>query len=90
MLMSKNRERDHSAERLSAGSVTSEHDLIDTKSACKVIGGAARPIHPSTLIRLAKQGLLPSPVRIGSRIRRWSRTECEALARRCKEPDPAT
>lgn len=46
-----------------------EIDLIDTDTACAIVGGT-KPVHRSTLWRLVKAGKLPAP---NKRLRRWDR-----------------
>lgn len=48
---------------------TDEIDLIDTDTACAIVGGT-KPVHRSTLWRLVKAGKLPAP---NKKLRRWHR-----------------
>lgn len=53
-------------------------DLIDTETACTIVGGHNKPVHRSTLWRLVKAGKLPPPNR---KLRRWNRRPFVAAVR---------
>lgn len=50
--------------------VPDELELIDTETACAIVGGNNKPVHRSTLWRLVKAGKLPPP---NKKLRRWER-----------------
>jgi hypothetical protein len=52
-------------------------EMMSLAATCIFFGGD-KPINPSTLYRGIKRGVYPSPVRQGSRMSRWLRSECEA------------
>jgi predicted DNA-binding transcriptional regulator AlpA len=56
-------------------------ELWDLKTVLAYIGGS-RPIAASTLYRGITAGRYPKPLKIGPKLNRWSRTECEATLRR--------
>lgn len=54
--------------------------LMTKAEVCQFFG-AKVPLHPRTLDRWIRKGLIPRPVKLGGKIRRWRKTECEqALA----------
>jgi hypothetical protein len=57
---------------------TDELDLIDTETACAIVGGKNKPVHRSTLWRLVKLGKLPPP---NKKLRRWNRRPFVAAVR---------
>jgi predicted DNA-binding transcriptional regulator AlpA len=50
-------------------------DLLSRNEVCEYFGH----IHPSTLWRGIKAGRYPAPIHISTQVRRWSRSECEAV-----------
>lgn len=50
-------------------------ELVDEATACKIIGGASRPIHRATLWRGIKAGRFPKPVKVGPGTNRWLKSE---------------
>jgi predicted DNA-binding transcriptional regulator AlpA len=58
-----------------------QSDLLDRVEVCRYFGN----IHPSTLWRGIKAGRFPRPIHIGPQIRRWARSECEAVLREMTE-----
>jgi predicted DNA-binding transcriptional regulator AlpA len=63
--------------RVSIGGVA----LLDRK-AVEVFFGGTKPLHPSTVYRHIKAGLIPRPIKISAGCSRWSLVECEAALAR--------
>lgn len=61
------------AEVLENPTMKSDLELLDRRAVCAVFGG----IHPATLYRHVRTGLVPRPIKVGS-LSRWLRHECEA------------
>jgi predicted DNA-binding transcriptional regulator AlpA len=59
-------------------------DLLDKRTVCRLFGGT-KPIDPATLYRGIRQGRYPKPIRIGPQVRRWSRSEVEAVLAQLRE-----
>jgi predicted DNA-binding transcriptional regulator AlpA len=38
--------------------------------------GGTKPLHPATVFRLVKRGVLPAPIKIGPQTSRWIPDEC--------------
>jgi predicted DNA-binding transcriptional regulator AlpA len=55
-------------------------DLLDRQATCEFFGG----IHPATLYRHCRNGLVPKPIKVGA-LSRWLRSECEAALGRMVE-----
>jgi len=49
-------------------------DLITTVEACRLLGGAESPIHPSTLWRWIKAGRISPPLKPGPGTARFKRS----------------
>jgi predicted DNA-binding transcriptional regulator AlpA len=47
-------------------------NLLDRTATCEFFGG----IHPATLYRHIRTGIVPRPVKVGA-LSRWLRSECE-------------
>lgn len=54
---------------------TQDFELIDLGEACRLIGGANRPINAATLYRGISAGRFPKPVKIGAGSSRWIKSE---------------
>jgi predicted DNA-binding transcriptional regulator AlpA len=47
----------------------------DIRQVARFFGGT-RPLHPATVFRLVKRGVIPAPIKIGPQISRWIPDEC--------------
>ena len=57
-------------------------EMLTINEACRVIGGAERPIHPATHYRGVAAGRYPAPIHVSPNIARVPRVKLlEALAR---------
>ncbi|HEY4355995.1 MAG TPA: AlpA family phage regulatory protein [Acidobacteriaceae bacterium] len=55
-------------------------DQMNLQQVCRFFGGKETPVDRSTIYRWVKAGRIPSPTRVGPKMSRWSRAECnEAL-----------
>jgi predicted DNA-binding transcriptional regulator AlpA len=45
------------------------------KEVAKFFGGT-RPLHPATVHRLVRRGVIPAPIKVGPQISRWIPEEC--------------
>lgn len=57
-------------------------DLVDERTACRILGGENSPIHRSTLWRGVNDGRFPRPIKVGASTNRWSRSELTAVIER--------
>jgi predicted DNA-binding transcriptional regulator AlpA len=55
--------------------------LLDRK-AVEVFFGGTKPLHPSTVYRHIKAGIIPPPIKISAGCSRWSLADCEAALAR--------
>jgi predicted DNA-binding transcriptional regulator AlpA len=53
--------------------MSSDVELLDRRAVCAAFGG----IHPATLYRHVRAGVVPRPVKVGA-LSRWLRSEVEA------------
>lgn len=54
-------------------------DLVDERTACRILGGEQSPIHRSTLWRGIKAGRYPKPLKMGVSLNRWRQAELLAV-----------
>ena len=57
-------------------------DLVDLKTACRVIGGQNSPIDKATFYRGIARGDFPRPIKITKQKSRWRRSELLAVLER--------
>ena len=62
-----------------------QSELLERGEVCRLFGGTAKPIDPSTLYRGIRQGRYPRPVKVGPGASRWLLEECEAALQRMVE-----
>ena len=59
-------------------------DHLDKNEVCRFFGGT-KPIDPATLYRGIADGRFPRPIKIGPKMSRWLRSECEQARQRMIE-----
>ncbi len=48
-----------------------DDDLVDEKTACRILGGSNSPIARATIWRGIKAGRSPEPIKVGPATNRW-------------------
>lgn len=51
--------------------------LLTIKEVCAFFGGPGQPVHKASIYNWIKEGRVPPPVRIGAKISRWRKSECQ-------------
>jgi predicted DNA-binding transcriptional regulator AlpA len=52
----------------------------DIREVARFFGGT-KPLHPATVFRLLKRGVIPAPIKIGPQTSRWIPDECRRALR---------
>jgi GH24 family phage-related lysozyme (muramidase) len=59
-----------------------DDDLKDIDFVCRYFGGNATPLHPSTVYRKIKEGIIPAPEDMGGRMSRWRESKLRKARQR--------
>jgi len=54
-------------------------EMLTIREVCRFFGGDGTPLHKSTIYHWIANGKLAPPVRMGVRLRRWRRADCQKL-----------